>query len=57
MAKTIDKHINVWVNGAQVENNLKSIQQAIKHVTNQLKQSTVGSEEYIVLMSDNKSDV
>lgn len=47
MAKTIDKHINVWVNGAQVENNLKSIQQAIKHVTNQLKQSTVGSEEYI----------
>lgn len=47
MAKTVDKHINIWVNGSQVENNMKSIQQAIKHVSNQLKQSTIGSEEYI----------
>jgi len=47
MAKTVDKHINIWVNGSQVENNMKSIQQAIKHVTNQLRQSTIGSEEYI----------
>lgn len=47
MAKSIDKHINVWVNGKQVENNLKSIRSAIIQTTNELNKMTVGSDEYI----------
>ena len=32
----MDKRINIWVNGKEVENNIKSIRSAMAHLTNQL---------------------
>ena len=47
MAKEVTKRLNIWVNGKQVENNLKSIRSAIVQTTNELNRMTVGSDEYI----------
>ena len=43
----MDKRINIWINGKEVENNIKSIRSAMIHLTNQLNKMEIGSEEYI----------
>ena len=52
MAKEINKRINVWVNGKEVENNIKSIRSAMLHLTNQLNKMEIGSAEYIKTSED-----
>ena len=47
MAKGVNRYINVYINGKQVENNIKSIKSAITKLTNEQKKMTIGSEEYI----------
>lgn len=46
MAKEVRKTIGIFVNGKEVENNLKSIKAAIAKVTNELNKMTVGTDEY-----------
>ncbi len=46
MAKEVRKTIGIFVNGKEVENNLKSIKAAIAKVSNELNKMTVGTEEY-----------
>ena len=43
----MDKRINIWINGKEVENNIKSIRSAMAHLTNQLNKMEIGSAEYI----------
>lgn len=47
MAKEVNKRVNVWINGKEVENNIKSIRSAMIHLTNQMNKMEIGSEEYI----------
>lgn len=47
MAKETNKRINIWINGKEVENNVKSIRSAMSQLTNQLNKMEIGSEEYI----------
>ena len=47
MAKGVNRFINVYINGKQVENNINSIKSAITKLTNEQKKMTIGSEEYI----------
>lgn len=47
MAKGVNKYINVYINGKQVENNINSINSAIKKLTHEQKKMTIGSDEYI----------
>lgn len=47
MSKEVNKRVNIWINGKEVENNVKSIHQAMKHLTNQLNKMDIGSKEYI----------
>lgn len=46
MAKEVRKTIGIFVNGKEVENNLKSIRAAIAKVSNELNKMTVGTDEY-----------
>lgn len=46
MAKEVRKTIGIFVNGKEVENNLKSIKAAIAKVSNELNKMTVGTDEY-----------
>lgn len=46
MAKEVRKTISIFVNGKEVENNLKSIKAAIAKVSNELNKMTVGTDEY-----------
>lgn len=46
MAKTIDKRVNVWLNGQGIENNLKSVRAAILKTTNELAKLPAYSEEW-----------
>lgn len=47
MAKEVNKRINIWINGKEVENNIKSIRGAMAQLTNQLNKMEIGSNEYI----------
>lgn len=47
MAKETNKRINIWINGKEVENNVKSIRSAMSQLTNQLNKMEIGSAEYI----------
>ena len=47
MAKEVNKRVNVWINGKEVENNVKSIRAAMVQLTNQLNKMDIGSAEYI----------
>lgn len=47
MAKEVNKRINVFINGKEVENNIKSIRSAMIQLTNQLNKMEIGSTEYI----------
>ncbi len=46
MAKEVNKRVNVFINGKEVENNIKSIRAAMAQLTNQLNKMTIGSKEY-----------
>lgn len=47
MAKETNKRVNIWINGKEVENNIKSIRAGIKKLTAELNNMEIGSEEYI----------
>ncbi len=47
MAKGVNRFINVYINGKQVENNINSIRAAITKLTREQKKMTIGSDEYI----------
>ncbi len=47
MAKETNKRVNIWINGKEVENNIKSIRAGIKKLTAELNKMEIGSEEYI----------
>lgn len=46
MAKEVNRRVNVFINGKEVENNIKSIRAAMSHLTNQLAKMDRGSAEY-----------
>ena len=46
MGKEVNKRVNVFINGKEVENNIKSIRAAMAQLTNQLNKMTIGSDEY-----------
>ena len=46
MAKSVNRRVNVFINGKEVENNIKSIRAAMSHLTNQLSKMDRGSAEY-----------
>ena len=47
MAKGVNRFINVYINGQQVENNINSIRAAITQLTREQKKMIIGSDEYI----------
>lgn len=47
MAKEVNKRVNVFINGKEVENNVKSIRAAMAQLTNQLNKMEIGSNEYV----------
>ncbi len=47
MAKGVNRFINVYINGKQVENNINSIRSAITKLTREQKKMTIGSDKYI----------
>jgi hypothetical protein len=44
--KTYDRHINIWINGKEVNNNISSIRKEMYNLTNEVGRATRGSEEY-----------
>ncbi len=46
MAKEVNKRINVWINGKEVENNIKSVRAAILKTTNELAKLPAYSKEW-----------
>ena len=54
MTKEVNKRVTIWVNGKEVENNVKSIRAEMLKLTNQLNKTTIGSEEYIRISSELK---
>ena len=46
MAKEIHKRINLWLNQQGIENNLKSVRQAINKTANELAKLPIGTEEW-----------
>ena len=46
MSKEVNKRVTIWVNGKEIENNVKSIRAEMYKLTNQLGKMTIGSEEY-----------
>ena len=47
MAKGVKRTIGIYINGKEVENDIKSITSAMLLLTNQQKKMTIGSDEYI----------
>lgn len=45
--KTYDRHINIWINGKEVRNDVSSIRKEMYQLTNQQAKMTIGSEEYV----------
>lgn len=44
--KTYDRHINIWINGKEVKNDITSITKEMFNLNRQVKDATVGSAEY-----------
>jgi hypothetical protein len=44
--KTYDRHINIWINGKEVVNNISSIKKEMFNLTNELGRTTRGTKEY-----------
>jgi len=47
MAKTETRRINIWINGNEVQNNIKDITAAYRKLINEQARMTVGSKEYM----------
>jgi len=47
MAKGVKRTIGIYINGKEVENDIKSITSAMLLLTNQQKKMTIGSDKYI----------
>ena len=47
MAKQVKRTIGIYINGNEVENNIKSITASMSLLINQQKKMTIGSDEYI----------
>jgi hypothetical protein len=45
--KTYDRHVNIWINGKEVKNDISSIKKEMYQLTNQQAKMTIGSKEYI----------
>lgn len=46
MAKTYNRTVKVYIDGAQIENTVPSIQKRIRELTRDIKKMTIGTEEY-----------
>ncbi|HPS40059.1 MAG TPA: hypothetical protein PL124_11635, partial [Candidatus Cloacimonadota bacterium] len=44
--KTYDRHVNIWINGKEVSNNISSIKKEMLQLANELARTTRGTEEY-----------
>jgi hypothetical protein len=44
--KTYDRHVNIWINGKEVSNDISSIKKEMLNLTNQTAKATRGSDEY-----------
>jgi hypothetical protein len=44
--KTYDRHVNIWINGKEVKNDISSIQKEMMNLTNEVKRTTRGTDEY-----------
>jgi hypothetical protein len=44
--KTYDRHVNIWINGKEVKNDISSIKKEMFNLTNEVAKTTRGSEEY-----------
>lgn len=47
MAKALNRRVSIYINGKEVENTLKSLRSELRHLENQQRTATIGSEEYI----------
>lgn len=44
--KTYDRHVNIWINGKEVVNNISSIKKEMLNLTNETAKATRGTTEY-----------
>jgi hypothetical protein len=44
--KSYDRHINIWINGKEVKNDVASIKKEMFNLTNELSRATRGTKEY-----------
>lgn len=56
MAKGTTRHINIYINGKEVENSVKSIHAAMAKLINEQNKMVIGSDKYIAhaIVSDCK---
>lgn len=45
--KTYDRHVNIWINGKEVKNDLSSIEKELYKMRNEWKKMEIGSKEWI----------
>ena len=45
--KTYDRHINIWINGKEVKNDVASIRKEMHQLQNAQSRMTIGSKEYV----------
>lgn len=45
--KTYDRHVNIWINGKEVKNDLASMEKELFKMRNEWKRMTVGTQEWI----------
>ncbi|MCL4483235.1 MAG: hypothetical protein M1445_11635 [Bacteroidetes bacterium] len=55
MAQSYDRRINLYLNGQQVSNDVKSIKTAMNQLVNEQARMTIGSKEYITAASKIKA--
>jgi hypothetical protein len=44
--KTYDRHVNIWINGKEVKNDISSIKKEMYNLTNEVNRATRGTAEY-----------
>lgn len=47
MAKSVNKRVNIYINGVEVENNIKGITAEYKKLINEQNKMIIGSDEYV----------
>jgi len=65
--KTYDRHVNIWINGKEVQNDIKSIEKEMFALYREYKKAEVGSKEYNeaakglrqvkTILADHKADI